>query len=175
MDTKPIAVIGIGTLLFSDQSLGLRVARTLSQENLPYNVEIIEAGMSGLNLIPWMDEREKVIFICSIPAGTDPGTLHCMQSSELESLLPEMEDVDDDIPMETTDADDEFGGEEIHLADRRDLIDAIHMADYIGIKPKVVIIGLEPKSTIRGTELSEILQRKVPDVLNQVKKEISNL
>jgi len=175
MDTCPVAVIGIGSLLFSDQSLGLRVARALHQENLPHTVEIIEAGMSGLNLIPWMDEREKVIFVCSIPAGTEPGTLHCLSPSELESLLPELGDFDDDFPMEFTDSDDEYEGEEIHLADRRDLIDAIQMADYLGIKPNVVIVGLEPVSTIRGTELSEILQQKIPGVLDQVKKEISKL
>jgi hydrogenase maturation protease len=173
MSASPIAVVGIGTHLFSDQGFGLSVIKALQREELPDTVEIIEGGMSGLNLIPWMDEREKVIFVSAISANSKPGTVHRLIPSELEALLP-----DDlvDIPESITtpgQGDEYSGDEQLHLADKLILVHAIQMAEYLGITPEVVIIGAEPASTDRGSGLSPVLEQKIPAVVAKVKQEIS--
>ena len=174
MEPPSIAIIGIGSLLFSDQGLGMHIIKNLMQQRLPKQVEVIEGGPSGLNLIPWMDERQKVIFVSAFPSGNVPGTIRRMQPSELESVLKEQprsgfKPKPAKKICETDDSEDEVD----HPSDEEILMETINLAGYLGISPEVVIIGVEPALTEPGMTLSTTLQKMLPDIITVIKKEIS--
>jgi hydrogenase maturation protease len=175
MESPSIAIIGIGSLLFSDQGLGMHVIKNLMQQKLPKQVEIVEGGPSGLNLIPWMDERRKVIFVSAFPSGNAPGTIYRLQPSELESMLKEHPRSGfKPKPAKTICNTEEPEDEVEHPSDEEILMETINLAGYIGISPEVVIIGVEPASTEPGMTLSTTLQKRLTDIIAAVKNEISN-
>jgi hydrogenase maturation protease len=171
MSEKSVAVIGLGTWLYSDQGLGLHVVRRIQESGVPESVECIEGGMSGLGLIPWMDERDRVIFVGTFLAGEKPGSVSRWKLSDLEELFPI--DVDDEIPNESQGEEEKISeGDKICANNGRDLVGALQLAQYVGISPEVVVVGVEPESTGPGSELSELMQKKLPTVVKKVKEEI---
>jgi hydrogenase maturation protease len=173
MDEHPIAVIGLGALLYGDQGLGLRVIEALKKQRLPKQVEIIEGGMSGLNLVPWMDDRKKVIFVSTMSTGNEPGTIRRLTSAELEELVQSLPEPVSHLGRSGECEDSEARDDQIPVGDERSLLQAIQTAEYLSIKPEVVIIGVQPASSKPGKQLSDVLSKKIPDIVNLVKTEIS--
>ncbi len=172
MSEKPVAVIGLGTSLFSDQGLGLMVVREIQEAGVPDSVECIEGGISGLGLIPWMDERDRVIFVGTFLAGEKPGSVSLWKLSDLEKLFP-IESEEDEYPDENLGEEEKLSdGDKICANNGRDLVGALQLAQYVGISPEVVVVGVEPALTDPGEELSDVLKKKVPAVITKVKEEI---
>ena len=174
MDEHPIAVIGLGALLYGDQGLGLRVIEALRKHRLPNRVEVIEGGMSGLNLVPWMDDRKKVIFVSTMSTGNEPGTIRRLTSTELEELVQSLPEPVSHLGRSGECEDSEARDDQIPAGDERSLLQAIQTAEYLNIKPEVVIFGVEPASTKPGKQLSEVLLNRIPEIINLVKAEIRN-
>jgi hydrogenase maturation protease len=172
MEKHTITVIGLGTILYSDQGLGLQVIQALQKQKLPKQVELIEAGMSGFNLIPWMDDRKKVIFISAIAAGKAPGTIHRFSPTDLESLIQSKPEPISHLGRAGECEDSQARDDLIPADDERSLLDAIQTAEYLGITPEIVIIGMEPESIQPGLKLTGIIAKKIPVIVSKVKEEI---
>lgn len=75
MKRNKTAVIGLGNRLLSDEGAGLHAVELLREKFAldPLEVDLVEAGTPGMNLLHQLDEREKIIFIdagnCGIAAG----------------------------------------------------------------------------------------------------------
>ena len=172
MSEKSVAVIGLGTGLFSDQGFGLKVVREIQKAGVPDSVECIEGGMSSLGLIPWMDEKDKVIFVGTFLAGEKPGSVNLWKMSDLEKLFP-IDSDEDEYPDENLGEEEKMSdGDKICADNGRDLVGALHLAQYVGISPDVVVVGIEPSLTDPGEELSDVLKKKLPAVIAKVKEEI---
>ena len=172
MESHSIAVIGLGASMYGDQGLGLQVVQLLKKQKLPKRVELIEGGMSGLNLIPWMDDRKKVIFISAIATGTTPGTMHRFLPADLESLVKSKPEPVLHLGRSGECEDSQAREDQIPVDDERSLLSAIQIAEYLGIKPEVIIIGVEPESIKPDLKLTETLAKKIPAIITQVKEEI---
>jgi len=174
MEAHSIAVIGLGAILYSDQGLGLRVVQALQKQKLPKHVELIEGGMSGLNLVPWMDNHKKVIFISAIASGTAPGTVRRFLPADLESLIQSKPEPVSHLGRSGECEDSQARDDQIPADDERSLLDAIQTAEYLGITPEIIIIGVEPESIQPGLKLTENLAQKIPVIITKVKEEIRN-
>jgi len=84
---KKIKVIGCGSLLMGDDAAGCIVARKLQKMDLPGNVEVLEAGTPGLNLLNLMEPGERVIIVDAVYTGSEPGTIEIF----LEDQIPRPE------------------------------------------------------------------------------------
>ena len=58
-----IVIVGIGNLLLSDEGVGVHAVRGLSQQELPPDVEVLDGGTSGADLVDHLEGRAKVIVI----------------------------------------------------------------------------------------------------------------
>jgi len=65
-------IICIGNRYVESDALGARVFDILSRRELPADVELFDGGLAGLNLLPLMDDCERVVFVDAI-AGDDDG------------------------------------------------------------------------------------------------------
>ena len=63
-----IAVFGIGNILLSDDGVGVHTLNRLQEEyDLPEYVQLIDGGTKGLDLLPLLEERDKVpMLMCQI-------------------------------------------------------------------------------------------------------------
>lgn len=78
-------VIGCGNRYASDDAVGLHIARALQSCRLPGDVEVIEAGTPGLNLLDLWEGAERVVIVDAVVSGAPPGTIHTFDFSCLPS------------------------------------------------------------------------------------------
>ena len=147
----PILVLGIGNILLRDEGVGVRVIEQMREIPLPDNVELVDGGTAGADLLDVLAERRKVIVIDAVQADCEPGTVLRFTADELTQP--------DRIGMSLH----ELG-----------LGEALTMTKQLGCAPKeVVVFGIKPQDISCGLELSEEITASVPKVVELVLAEIA--
>ncbi len=146
----PILVLGIGNILLRDEGVGVRVTEQMQKMHLPDDVELVDGGTAGADLLDVLAERQKVIVIDAVQADCEPGTVLRFTADEL--VQP------DGVGMSLH----ELG-----------LGEALKMTRQLGCAPEdVVVFGIKPKDTGCGLELSEEVEASVPKVVELILAEI---
>ncbi|MCQ5375130.1 MAG: hydrogenase maturation protease [Methanomassiliicoccales archaeon] len=84
---KPILVLGIGSPIVSDDSVGLRVVERIASLHLE-DVEVKEASTSGLDLIEMMLDHERVIIVDGIVTKMKPpGSIFILSEENFASTV----------------------------------------------------------------------------------------
>ena len=149
---RPVLVLGIGNILLRDEGVGVRVIEQMQKIPLPDDVELIDGGTAGADLLDVLAERRKVIVIDAIQADCEPGTVLRFTADDL--VRP------DRVGMSLHELG--LGG-------------ALKMTKQLGCEPKeVVVFGIKPKDISCGLELSEEITASVPKVVELVLAEIAN-
>ena len=52
---KNILILGIGNILLKDEGIGVRVAEKMMKMSLPPDVEVLEGGVRGLDLLYYIE------------------------------------------------------------------------------------------------------------------------
>ncbi len=152
VEDKTILVLGVGNLLLKDEGVGVHVARRLQDMELPSHVEVLDGATAGLDLLDYIEGRNKLVIVDTVKAGRPPGTIYRMTIEDIENepkTLISLHDID--VP---------------HL---------LNVADMLGIeKPAdIVVIGIEPKDMESASlELSPEIEAQIPNVIKLVMKEI---
>ena len=146
-------VLGIGNILLRDEGLGVRVIEAMQAMRLAADIELLDGGTSGADLINEIADREKLIVIDAMSTDAEPGTVFRLGADEL------LEDAKTTISLH------EFG-----------LLDTLMMARHLGCHPKqVVIFGVQPKRVEPGlalsSEVAEVLPRLIELVLAEAETE----
>jgi hydrogenase maturation protease len=148
---KPILILGVGNTLLKDEGMGVHVIDRVKALDLPEEVEVIEGGVLGLDLLDYIEDREKIIIIDAVNGGDRPGTIYRLRRKDIEMrenrCLSSLHDID--------------------------LPHVLHMADLMGEHIDPVIIGVEPKDMSVGLELSPEIEAQIPKVIDLVLKEIA--
>lgn len=142
-------MIGIGNLLLKDEGVGVHVVRVLEGRELPPGVEVIDAGTATIELLPLLQEAERVVVIDAIKAGGEPGTVYRVSPEDLMAT--------EGRPLS------------LHQVG---LLEVLEMARQLGSRAEVVIIGVEPKEISWGMELTPEIAAKVPKVADLALQEL---
>ncbi len=128
-----ITVIGVGNPLMSDDGFGLQVLDELrGHPDLGANVELVDGGTWGMNLLPVIEDADALIFVDAINMRLPPGTPVVLERDALPRFL------------ET-----KLSPHEIALRD------VITLADLRGNLPlRTVAIGVQPEKITLGRVLS---------------------
>jgi hydrogenase maturation protease len=147
---KPILILGIGNLLLKDEGIGVHVINRLREMDLPPDVEIMDGGTLGIDLIFYIEGRKKVIVIDTVKAGDPPGTLYRFTDKELT--------VKKDF---------------LRTAHGIDFSDVVGTVKQFGNKPdEIVFIGVEPEDISEGLEPTDFIARRIPVIIELVMKEL---
>jgi len=147
---RPILILGIGNILLRDEGVGVRVIERMQEIPLPDDVELIDGGTAGADLLDVLAERKKVIVIDAVQADCEPGTVLRFTADELTQP--------DRVGMSLH----ELG-----------LGQALTMTRQLGCEPKeVVVFGIKPRDISCGLELSEEITASLPKVVELVLAEI---
>jgi hydrogenase maturation protease len=148
---RPILILGIGNILLRDEGVGVRVIERMQKIRLPDDVELIDGGTAGADLMDVLAERKKVIVIDAVQADCEPGTILRFTADDLTGP--------DGVGMSLH----ELG-----------LGEALKMTKQLGCAPEnVVVFGIKPKDISCGLELSEQISASVPQVIELVLAEIA--
>jgi hydrogenase maturation protease len=83
-----ILVIGLGNPIMGDDGLGLAALDRLRREwSLPESVHLVDGGTWGMNLLPLVEDAERVVFLDAIDVGTAPGALVQLERKDLPRFL----------------------------------------------------------------------------------------
>ena len=153
MNKPRIMVLGVGNELLSDEGLGIHFLKYLMQEDLPENVELLEGGTAGLELIGLVQETDFLIVVDALNANTTPGELFRFKPQDLK-IFPDMFKVS------------------FHQVG---ILEVLTTANILGRAPETLIYGVQPKSLDWGMELSPEITAVLPRLKEYVLKDISHI
>ncbi len=68
-------ILGLGNLLLCDEGVGVHVAQRLKSLPLPYDVDVLDGGTGGYELLSHLAGRSRVIIVDCIKADAPAGTM----------------------------------------------------------------------------------------------------
>ncbi|RNC29027.1 MAG: Hydrogenase 2 maturation protease [Candidatus Dichloromethanomonas elyunquensis] len=148
-----IMIMGVGNVLLSDEGLGVYFLQNLKQENLPDNVELLEGGTAGLELVHLIREVDYLIIIDAVNAGVQPGSIFRFRPDAIK-VLPENYEVS------------------FHQVG---IMEVLTLANILGNAPKTIIYGIQPKNLEWGLELSEEVRVVWPCLREKMIEDINNI
>jgi hydrogenase maturation protease len=154
----PILVLGIGNILLKDEGVGVHVVEAMAgQAAPPQDVEFVDGGTFGPDLIDIIANRRKVIVVDAVQAAGSPGTVLRFTDKDLAAhyLAP---------------GDSPGAKYSIHEVG---LLETLLMAKQLGCAPQeVVIVGVIPKDISPGLEMTAEVTAVVPKIIELVRKEL---
>jgi len=146
-----VKIIGFGNKYRSDDGIGIRIVEELEKLDFFKDIEIIDGGTSGADLIFLIKDCRKIIIIDAVDAGQNAGDVVNIQINDVEEFIKR-----DYKSLSLHD---------LNLADILKLIKALK------INADISIIGVKPKKMDFGDRLSPEIEEKIPEIISLVKKE----
>jgi len=81
-----VTVVGLGNILLGDEGFGVHFVRHLAKTSFPFEIELIDGGCTGINLLHFFREREAVFLVDVFLADDPPGTIKLFSWEEIEAL-----------------------------------------------------------------------------------------
>ena len=149
-----IKVIGFGNKFLSDDGIGPFVIEKLEKSEIikDKNIEIIDLGTSGTDLIFQIKECPRIIIIDALDAGQDAGKVIRIKEKDIENFCNE-------------------GLSSFSLHDLN-LADVLKLARTMKLKTDINIIGIKPLSIELGEKLSPGIEKKIPEIISLVEQTI---
>ena len=139
-------VLGIGNILLRDEGVGVRVVEAMRRLALGQDIDYIDGGTSGADLLDEVADRPKVIVVDAAKADAAPGTVFRFGVDDLMQ-----------------------GGEHALSLHEFGLLETLMAAKHLGCAPReVVIFGVQPKEVHAGLELSREVAGVLPKVIELV-------
>ena len=150
MASKNILILGLGNILLGDEGVGVRVIEQLLTHPLPDEIEVIDGGTAGYELINFFEGKEKIIIVDAVKTDDTPGSVYKMDLS----LVQEDETV-------------QLSLHQIGLKN------VFKMASLMGLNPEVTLVGIVPKNyQDYHIGLSDEIEKAIPLAIETVLKEI---
>lgn len=135
-------ILGVGNILLSDEGIGVRVVEYLKSQTLPEEIELIDGGTAGADLIDVLADRETVIIVDAIQSDKPAGTIMQFGPDDLA--------VRRDNPLSLHDL---------------DIPQTLAMTKMLHCAPKkIVFFGVVPESIEPGMELSKAVVSLLPEI-----------
>lgn len=146
-----IMVLGVGNILLRDEGIGVRVVEHLKEAyRFPDNVELLDGGTAGLDLLPVVRDVDHLIIVDTVKTNEPPGAIFRFTSDDIEVK----------VPYKTS----------LHQIG---MVEVFAIAEALGRKINGVIIGIQPEDMSDwGLELTPTIEAKIPELMALVLKEL---
>lgn len=150
MTDKPILILGIGNILMKDDGVGVYVAQKMMNMALPPDVEVMDGGVKGLDLMYYIEGRKKVIVVDTVTLDDVPGSIYRFTDKDLAEKK-------------------QF----LRTAHGIDFYDVVKMTEQFSEKKpgEIIFIGIVPEDISEGLELSPVIEKKVARLIELAMKE----
>jgi hydrogenase maturation protease len=143
-----IYVLGIGNVLMGDDGFGPSAVRAFEAAfEVGPDVEVVDVGTPGLDLMPWLFDADRVVIVDTVKAGAPPGTIRVYDKAAILKHAPSVRIGPHDPGVK----------------------DALHAVEFAGRGPEAVtLIGIVPASVEMSTELSAPVAAAIPAVVESI-------
>jgi hydrogenase maturation protease len=147
-------VLGVGSILMMDEGIGIRAIEELQNRYIfPDNVELLDGGTSGIELLSYISGKDYLIIIDAIKGNMPPGTV----------LKVDGEDVH--AKFRTRISPHQIG-----------ISDLLASACLTGELPKqLIMFGIEPKTISMGIGFSDEVKSGFERLLSVVIEELERV
>lgn len=147
-----VLVLGVGNLVMGDDAVGVLAAQQLQQGyRFSDNVEIIDGGTLGLDLLPMLENITHLIMIDAVETGNKVGTCVRLCGNELP------------IALQTKVSAHQMG-----------LKDLLAVSELMGHLPKeMVLIGVQPGSIEMEIGLTVEVKNQLMTLVSNVLSELA--
>ena len=150
MAAKNILILGLGNILLGDEGVGVRVVEQLLSRSLPDEIEVIDGGTAGYELINFFEGKEKVIIVDAVKTDDTPGSVYKMDLSVVQE--------DETVQLS------------LHQIGLKNVF---KMASMMDLNPEVTLVGIVPKDyQDYNIGLSDEVEKAIPLAIETVLKEI---
>lgn len=148
-NTMEIGIIGVGNILMQDEGVGPKVAEILKTKYFfEPEIEIIDGGTLGLDLLPYIEKFKKIILIDVVDFHKEPGYIKILRGEEIPPYLKTKLSV--------------------HHVGVQDLLE---VSRFMGVMPEeLVLVGIQPETIDLGLDLSETVVGKINELISEVLK-----
>ena len=140
-------IIGVGSILRGDDGLGIRVIDELEKEPLPSNITLHSGDISGIDLLKYFPDFERVIIVDTADMKESPGTVRVFGSAEIKKN----------------------GFQKTVSTHGMALLETLMLAEKLDIQSKITVIGVQPGNTSPGVGLTGIIENRIPSIVSIVK------
>lgn len=152
IQNNKILLLGIGNVLLTDEGAGVHTVNRMRDAGLPGYVETVDGGTAGPGLAYLLGKASKLVIVDCLDAGAEPGSIFRISPDD---ILDNKES--------------KMSFHELGLAE------VLTMAQSLGQLPETVIFGIQPQSIDWGFGLSPVIEQKIPDFMDLVRKEFKQL
>lgn len=149
---KKTVLMGVGNLLLKDEGIGVHVIQEMQKLDMPQNIELIDGGTGGLDIIYLVGDAERLIVVDAVDSGSEPGTIFKLNPEDVNSTP----------------------GENQMSLHQVGLLEVLAMVKQMTDCKEIIIVGVQPKEIDWGMELTPELEEKVPEIIDVVLKETYN-
>ncbi len=150
---KPsITLIGLGNILMRDEGVGIHAIKYI-QDNffIPSDLQIVDGGTSGLDLLPFIEKREYVIFVDAVNFNREPGYIGVLIDGQIPAL---------------------FGVKDsLHHMGLKDVLAAAQLLDRFPIQ--TCLVGIQPGVIDTGLELTIDIQARLLTLVDEIIAQIA--
>ncbi len=151
-DRAPVLVLGLGNTLLGDEGVGVHAVKALvDRHTLPDDVEVVDGGTSGMELLDIVAGRETLIVCDAVHSDRPPGTVIRL--------------TDDEVPA--------FFRARVspHQLGLAELLATLALVDQ---RPAhITVIGIVPRDIDLGTDLSDDALRGLEQALALIVNDVS--
>ncbi|PLX90255.1 MAG: HyaD/HybD family hydrogenase maturation endopeptidase [Desulfuromonas sp.] len=146
-----ILVLGLGNTIMTDDGFGVKVVNALSSRyRFEGPVTLLDGGTLGLDLLPYLENLEKLLIVDALDMRAAPGTISRIEGEEVPRAFASKLSV--------------------HQMGLQDLL---AVAELQGHVPKELVVwGVQPESIEMGTELTARVEAAVDPVMAAVIDEL---
>jgi hydrogenase maturation protease len=146
-----IVVLGIGNILMSDEGVGVRTVEELARRyDLPPEIEVIDGGCSGMEMLDDLARADHVIIADAVEAGVSPGSIVVLRGDEVPAFFTA-----------------KLSPHQVGLCD---VLAALKLTDES--PESLTLIGVQPVSLDLAMELSPQIAAILPSVVARVVDEL---
>lgn len=153
-NSPDVMILGIGSILFSDDGFGVQVAQKIEKEfEFPDNVLVVDGGVLGINLLGVISKPKHLIVVDTMRNHGRPGDIYRIEGDQIPERIR--------------------AKNSLHQVD---FLEALTLCQALDNVPKTVIIGVEPEDiqTLSLT-MTPAVQSKVDEVIRLVLAELDRL
>ncbi|HMD34871.1 MAG TPA: HyaD/HybD family hydrogenase maturation endopeptidase [Vicinamibacterales bacterium] len=135
-------VLGLGNVLMGDDGFGPAVVRAFdAMYEAGPDVEVIDLGTPGLDLMPWLADVDSVIIVDTVKSDLPPGSMRFYDKRDLLGHVPSLRTGPHDPGLSET----------------------LRTLEFAGRAPqRVALIGVVPERVAMGLELTPVARAAVP-------------
>jgi len=154
MKPPQILILGIGSILMTDEGFGVRVVERIQEQyDFSENISLADGGVLGLNLLGVIAEADYLIVVDIIRNHGAPGDLYRLEGSQIPERVR--------------------AKNSLHQIDFLEALTLCQVLDHV---PETVIFGVEPEDIdTLSVVLTPCVDKKIDPIICSVLTEIERL